>query len=89
VLRGKLVDLVLEEREAERVLHGLNVRVGLDPLLLIDGSDALDGRFVVAFAPEDLARAIGVELGQRLAPFQIPDATVGVGAPRDLPAAEV
>jgi hypothetical protein len=83
------IELVLEEHEAERILHRLHVRARADALLSHDEIDERDDIFLVAALSQDLGGAGGVELAELCAPAQVPDPTLREVAPRNFPALDV
>jgi serine/threonine protein kinase len=86
---GELFELVLDERQAQRIFHGLSERIALELALEVDAAHLLDGRVVVADLAQDFRGEIGVEARQRLAPLEITLTAGGVARTRDFPAPDV
>src|SRR5690242_8178633 len=89
MLAREVLELELEEDEAEGVLEDLHLGILAESALPVELVDAVDGGGVVADLGEDGGGPLGVEARQAIAPFEVADAAVGEIAARDLPAHQV
>lgn len=88
-LVGERFEVVLEERQAKRILHRGYVAVPRDPLLFHDAAELGSSLRVVTQLDENCVGPIGVSAGRVAAPGVVTGSTFGEFAPRDGPAHQV